>query len=90
MTLFKTFQQELSKPIAIGILALAYTGPAIAGSLPDTMNKPNGFPERPVATIVPYGPGGGSGQVSRAMAEAVTAQTGVSFNISPAVVVRSA
>ncbi len=81
MTPLKTFHKELAKPIAIGIIALAFTGPAIAGSLPEMMKKPNGFPERPMTMVVPYGPGGGSGQVSRAMAEAVTAQTGVSFNL---------
>lgn len=46
-------------------------------TLPDTMAKPNGFPERPLSMIVPYGPGGGSGQVSRAMIEGVKDATGI-------------
>jgi tripartite-type tricarboxylate transporter receptor subunit TctC len=41
------------------------------------MAKPGGFPERPLSMIVPYGPGGGSGQVSRAMIQGVTDATGI-------------
>ena len=37
-----------------------------------SMDKPDGFPERALTMIVPYGPAGGSGQVAGAMAEAVT------------------
>ena len=44
------------------------------------MTKPAGFPSRALTMIVPYGPAGGSGQVSSAMAEAVTGHTGVSIN----------
>ena len=35
------------------------------------MEKPNGFPKRPITLIVPYGAGGGSDQLSRAMATAL-------------------
>ena len=45
-----------------------------------SMDKPGGFPDRALTMIVPYGPGGGSGQVAAAMAEAVTGLTGVSIN----------
>ena len=45
-----------------------------------SMDKPGGFPDRALTMIVPYGPGGGSGQVAAAMAEAVTELTGVSIN----------
>ena len=33
------------------------------------MAKPGGFPDRPLTMIVPYGPGGGSGQVAAGMAK---------------------
>ncbi len=33
-----------------------------------SMKGPNGFPDRALTMIVPYGPGGGSGQVAAAMA----------------------
>lgn len=66
-----------------GVLAAALVGfglamPAQASedNLPAMMEKPNGFPERPLTMIVPYGPGGGSGQVSRAMIEGVKDVTG--------------
>ena len=45
-----------------------------------SMAKPSGFPSRALTMIVPYGPAGGSGQISAAMAEAVTGHTGVSIN----------
>ena len=60
--------------IAISIAAVV---PAGAAQLPETMAKPGGFPERPLSMIVPYGPGGGSGQVSRAMIQGVSDATGI-------------
>lgn len=71
---------------AVAVTALfAASGVALAGKcvtddLPAKMDKPGGFPERALTMIVPYGPGGGSGQVARAMAQAVTEHTGVAIN----------
>ncbi|KAA3628474.1 MAG: tripartite tricarboxylate transporter substrate binding protein [Proteobacteria bacterium] len=48
--------------------------------LPASMDRPDGFPERALTMIVPYGPAGGSGQVAQAMAQAVTELTGVAIN----------
>ena len=45
------------------------------------MDKPGGFPERPITLIVPYGAGGGSDQVSRAMATAVEKVVGVGVQV---------
>ncbi len=45
-----------------------------------SMAKPSGFPSRALTMIVPYGPGGGSGQIAAAMAGAVTGHSGVSIN----------
>jgi tripartite-type tricarboxylate transporter receptor subunit TctC len=55
--------------------------PVLAAGLPDKMDKPGGFPERPLAMIVPYGPGGGSGQVARAMIQGIKDTVG--FDITP-------
>lgn len=69
----------LYKKIIAGLLlggVLASPAFAAEDTLPDTMEKPGGFPERPLTMIVPYGPGGGSGQVAAAMAAAVTELTG--------------
>ena len=45
-----------------------------------SMAKPSGFPSRALTMIVPYGPAGGSGQASSAMAEGVTGHSGVNIN----------
>jgi len=45
-----------------------------------SFDKPDGFPERALTMVVPYGPAGGSGQVAAAMAEAVTELTGIPIN----------
>lgn len=49
-------------------------------SLPATLKRPGGFPERALTMVVPYGPAGGSGQVAQAMARAVTELTGAAIN----------
>jgi len=71
--------------LAALVAAIVVPGAALAQScatdgLPATMAKPGGFPARTLTMIVPYGPGGGSGQVARAMAQAVTELTGVAIN----------
>ncbi|MBX2869945.1 MAG: tripartite tricarboxylate transporter substrate binding protein [Acidiferrobacterales bacterium] len=48
--------------------------------LPASMDGPDGYPERALTMIVPYGPAGGSGQVAQAMAQAVSDHTGISIN----------
>ena len=49
-------------------------------ALPATAQGPDGYPERALTMIVPYGPAGGSGQVAQAMARAVTGLTDVAIN----------
>ena len=76
-----TTRRDLGSLFAGMILAAGLVGPALAAedTLPDSLERPDGFPQRPLSMIVPYGPGGGSGQVARAMAQAVTDVTGVSI-----------
>lgn len=62
-------------------LVLGASLPALAADLPEMMEKPDGFPARPLTAIIPYGPGGGSGQFGRALAEAVTRITDVPINM---------
>ena len=79
---------KIARHVASGLLSLAAmtlsTNVAFAACasdhLPDSMDRPGGFPERAMTIIVPYGPAGGSGQVAQAMAEAVTELTGVAIN----------
>ena len=62
--------------LATGTAALAFE--CVRGEA--SFDKPDGFPERALTMVVPYGPAGGSGQVAAAMAEAVTELTGVAIN----------
>ena len=45
------------------------------------LDKPGGFPERPLTIIVPYGAGGGSDQLSRAMAASLEDVVGVGVQV---------
>lgn len=45
------------------------------------MDKPDGFPNRPLTMIVPYGAGGGSDQLARAMATALEKVIGVPIKV---------
>lgn len=59
------------KRSAVAVLALAGVALAAPAVAQQKMDKPRGFPERPLTIVVPYGPGGGSDQVSRAMSQAM-------------------
>ena len=75
-------RRHIGRLFAGALLGAVVALPALAAedTLPASMEKPGGFPERPLTMIVPYGPGGGSGQVARAMAQAFTELTGVGVN----------
>ena len=76
----------------LGTGALAFASMALSAnaayaacatdSLPSSMDKPGGYPQRALTMVVPYGPAGGSGQVASAMAQAVSDLTGISINRS--------
>lgn len=59
-----------------GIAIVSFSGPASA--LPD---KPAGFGNRPLTMIVPFGAGGGSDQLARAMAKAMEEEAGLTFQV---------
>lgn len=65
----------LPAAVAAGLLF----APLLAGA--QDIPKPEGFPERPITLIVPYGAGGGSDQLSRAMADAIESAAGVTFQV---------
>ena len=58
-------------------------GMSLMTSLPaaEMMKKPGDFPQRPITLIVPYGAGGGSDQLSRAMASAVEKVVGTGIQV---------
>ena len=62
----------------LGIVGgIGLTANAIAADI----EKPNGFPTRPLTMIVPYGAGGGSDQLARAMASAMDKVAGINFQV---------
>lgn len=52
-------------------IGLALVAALSLPSISLAMDKPGGFPDRPITIIVPYGAGGGSDQLTRAMAVAL-------------------
>ena len=56
---------------------LAYSDAGLA----DQLEKPDGFGNRPLTMIVPFGAGGGSDQLARAMAKAMEEAAGISFQV---------
>jgi len=74
---------ELGRLVLTTICIISFTGVANSFECKEkrsSMPKPSGFPSRALTMIVPYGPGGGSGQIAAAMAAAVTDLTEVSIN----------
>lgn len=64
--------------VAMGVsLVVAVVSP----SLLHAMEKPKGFPGRPLTMVVPYGAGGGSDQLTRAMASALEKVIGVPITV---------
>jgi tripartite-type tricarboxylate transporter receptor subunit TctC len=62
--------------VAAGLFAASATAITAA-----ELAKPGNFPERPLTLIVPYGAGGGSDQLSRAMAAALEKVVGVGVQV---------
>lgn len=81
MTFLRYLATTGAAAILSGIVAVGSAGAQCAtDNLPAEMAKPGGFPERAISMIVPYGPGGGSGQYAQAHAQAFTELTGVAVN----------
>jgi len=76
----KKYLLNASVALAMSAIAGHAAAECASDSLPASLEGPDGYPERALTMIVPYGPAGGSGQVAQAMAEAVTGLTGVSIN----------
>ncbi|EDM71852.1 hypothetical protein RAZWK3B_17078 [Roseobacter sp. AzwK-3b] len=62
-----------------GTFAALMSTAAIAEEI--KLDKPAGYGNRPLTVIVPYGAGGGSDQLSRAMVKAVEEETDLTFQI---------
>lgn len=71
MTILKTLAATLA---ATALLATT-------ASAEEKLEKPAGFGNRPLTMIVPFGAGGGSDQLARAMAKAMEEVAGISFQV---------
>jgi len=80
MSITKNLAGVTTTVTALALSTSVVFAQCVTAGLPASMAKPDGFPERALTMVVPYGPAGGSGQVSQAMAQAVTELTGVSIN----------
>ena len=54
---------------------------ATTATADEMLKKPDGFGNRPLTMIVPFGAGGGSDQLARAMAKAMEESAGISFQV---------
>lgn len=74
----RRIKSSLTRVLGLSVMAASLVAaPAIA----QTLAKPGKFPERPVTVYVPYGPGGGSDQLSRAWAEAMRPVLGIGMQV---------
>ena len=60
---------------------LAASAFCITAATAETLEKPSGFGNRPLTMIVPFGAGGGSDQLARAMAKGMEEAAGISFQV---------
>lgn len=75
---FLTTLTALKRGAAASLLGLALASP---NALADAPKKPNGFPDRPLTMIVPFGAGGGSDQMARAIAGPLQEVMGVPIQV---------
>ncbi len=73
----RTFSRASASLILAGTIAWASGTHAAA----QEMQKPNGFPDRPLTIIVPFGAGGGSDQFARAIADPMSRVVGQPIQI---------
>ncbi|MGA1727840.1 MAG: hypothetical protein ACO38U_06240, partial [Burkholderiaceae bacterium] len=74
----RRIKSSLTRVLGLSVIAASLaTTPVLA----QTLAKPGKFPERPVTVYVPYGPGGGSDQLSRAWAEAMQPVLGIGMQV---------
>lgn len=75
--------RKLAITLSAGALLALISTPLLAGKATAQMmiDKPSDFPTRPLTMIVPFGAGGGSDQLARAMAKAMGVVAGIQFQV---------
>ena len=73
----KRFGRTLHLATVVGVSTLLCLGTAQSMDL----QKPDGYGVRPITMIVPFGQGGGSDQLARAMAQAMNEVAGLDFQV---------
>ncbi len=73
--------QQLAKLTGTASVVLSLLACAGLAQADGHLSKPAGFGDRPLTMIVPFGPGGGSDQLARAMAKAMEEEAGISFQV---------
>lgn len=74
----KTQWTRIVNVVAYGFAMATIASVSFGADLPD---KPKGFGDRPLTMIVPFGAGGGSDQLARAMAQAMEEEAGLAFQV---------
>ena len=74
----KTKHMIFASWVSFGLALVALSSISFAADLPP---KPKGFGDRPLTMIVPFGAGGGSDQLARAMAQAMDEEAGLTFQV---------
>ena len=71
------------KSLATAMSLTLFSLTAVTGTIAEAadIKKPSNFPTRPLTMIVPYGAGGGSDQLARAMAGAMDKVAGIKFQV---------
>lgn len=71
------FLRKITGTVILGVVVS--TAPMVANA--EMPVKPDGFPERPITMIVPFGPGGGSDQMGRAISGPMSDAMGVPIQV---------
>ena len=71
------FLRKITGTVILGVVVS--TAPMVANA--EMPVKPDGFPERPITMIVPFGPGGGSDQMGRSISGPMSDAMGVPIQV---------
>ena len=74
-------KKALATGAVVALVAIFFAPTFVSVGSAQDLKKPANFPTRPLTMIVPYGAGGGSDQVARAMAKAMSRVADIKFQV---------